>query len=224
VRTDGHFDGPAPRWIELTLAAPGRQRSWGGWCRQEVWTPLDERAPTPFVLAETWSRLGSRAPRRIDSVRDAVWNGPLARIRPLPDGTVDFVVELFEGRVEQGTERAWHGATIRLPAPRQRSYRFEGSIPAGRSGPVARWGDLEISILDSAAGSGAALVRNRFAHGFVAGASPSAEYEERTWEPADPVERSYDGVDQALFRLRPTRKAAGFRDGTSFGEGVGLDD
>jgi len=222
VRTDGRSDGPAPRWIELAFTTPRAEQAWGGWCREEVWTPLDRRAPTEFVLAERWSRLGTRAPRRIGRVRDAVWNGPLARIRPLASGRVEFVVEIFEGGVDAGTERAWHGATIALPAPRQRSYRFEGSAPAGHAGAIARWGDLVVSMTDRGASSGTPA-RTRFNRGFVAGDGASAVYEELSWAPDDPVVREFDGVDQALFRLRVTRRAAGIRDGAAFGEGIHLD-
>jgi len=197
------------------------ETTWGGWCREEVWTPLDRRVPRGFLRGETWSRLGDRAPRRIAKVRDAVWTGPLARVRPMPDGFVDFVVEVCEGRVGNGDAAEWHGATVALPDPFQRTYRFAGRVPAGHRGPVARWGGLTVSMTDSAAPSGDAAL-TRFSKGFVAGSF--AEYEELSFTRAEPDERDFDGVVQAVFRLEPVRRAAGFRDGEVYGEGITLDE
>ena len=216
IREDGHLDGPRPRWIEIRVG----ELAFGAWCREGVWTPLDRRRPTSFVVRESWSRLGGRAPRRLSRVRDAVWNGALARLRPTSNGELDFIVELFEASVAKGAEQSWQGETIRLPIPEQRSYRFEGRVPAGHDGAIARWGNLEVALRDAVEAKGAAEL-TRFSHGFVAGAR--AAYEERTWTLLDPVERDYDGVLQAVFRLEMTRKAAGIRDGQAFGGGIQLD-
>ena len=155
----------------LRAAMPEQTRSWGGWCREGVWTPLDRRVATPFVTRETWSKLGARAPRRIAQTQDAVFNGVLARLRPTSTGAIDFVVELVEGRVDsQGSVLDWQGVEVKLPAPIQRAYRFEGSIPAGHSGPIAVWGELSIELIDSDSDSG----------GSAAGVGAGAEALQRT--------------------------------------------
>ena len=179
----------------------------------------------PYVTRETWSKLGTRAPRRIAQVRDVVWNGTLARLRPTASGGIDFVVEVLEGRVEGKSDAlAWEGIEVELPRPLQRSYRFEGRVPAGHSGAIAAWGELKIALVDSLEPSGIA-VPTRFNHGFVAGGPLArAEYEERSWQATGPRPADYDGVLQATFRLRMTRAAAGFRDGAVFGEGIQLRD
>ncbi|MHC4848093.1 MAG: hypothetical protein ACYTEG_06505 [Planctomycetota bacterium] len=212
VRTDGHLDGPRPRWIEIRIG----DFKFGAWCREGVWTPLDRRKPTEFVSRESWSKLGDRSPRRLSQVRDAIWNGPVARLRPSASG-IDFVVELFEGGVGPGEKQSWHGATIRLPIPRQRSYRFEGSVPPGHHGMIAEWGSLRVELEDSLEQSTPPSM-TVFKHGSVAG--DRAVYEERSFAHAKPVERDYDGVLQAVFSLTMTRKAAGIHDG----KGFGLDD
>jgi hypothetical protein len=209
VRTDGHLDGPRPRWIEIRIG----DFKFGAWCREGLWTPLDRRKPTEFVTRESWSKLGDRSPRRLSQVRDAIWNGPVARLRPTASG-IDFVVELFEGGVGRGEKQSWHGATIRLPKPRQRSYRFEGSVPPGHRGLIAEWGSLRVELEDSLEQSATASM-TVFERGTVAG--DRAVYEERSFTNADPVERDYDGVLQALFALTMTRKAAGIHDGKEFG-------
>jgi len=223
-RTDGRADGPAPRWIEFRLATPAGGTTWGAYCRVGVWTPIDERAATRFVQDETWSRLGDREPRRMQREFGAVWSGPLARVRPTADGAIDFVVEVSEGRVDEGEPRTWHGATVPLPLPFQRTYRFTGRAPAGHAGPIARWGGLLVSLSDPESDASAAdSPRRTFNHGFVCGPDAEAEYETIAWKPKEPVERSFDGVLQARFRLAPERSAAGFRADKTYGEGVTLD-
>jgi hypothetical protein len=209
IRTDGHHDGPRPRWIEIRVG----ETKLGAWCREGVWTPLDERKATAFVVRESWSKLGDRAPRRLSQVEDAVWNGPLARLRPTRDG-IDFVVEVFEGKVERGMEQSWRGTTIRLPKPSQRSYRFEGRVPPGHRDMIAEWGTLRITLHDSLEPT-APPSMTVYKYGVVAG--ERAVYEERSWSHAEVVERDYDGVMQAVFALTMTRKAAGIHDGKEFG-------
>jgi len=209
VRTDGHLDGPRPRWIEIQIG----EFKFGAWCREGVWTPLDRRKPTEFVTRESWSKLGDRSPRRLSQVRDAIWNGPVARLRPTAAG-IDFVVEVFEGSVGRGEKQTWHGATIRLPKPRQRSYRFEGRVPVGHRDVIAEWGTLRVALEDSLEGT-ARPSMTVFERGIVAG--DRAVYEERSFTNSDPVERDYDGVLQALFTLTMTRKASGIHDGEEFG-------
>ncbi|MEM8886066.1 MAG: hypothetical protein AAGD14_18520, partial [Planctomycetota bacterium] len=211
VATDGMSDGPAPRWIELTVTTAEKSVSIGAWCREEVWTPLERAAPVTFVRRQTWSQLGKRKPKQVRTIDDSIWNGIRARLRPTTQGALDFFVEVSAAEMERGATTFTWGASIELDDPKQRTYRFAGRVPAGYAGPVAAWGALSVAVRDEP-GDARGLRRTRFTHGFVAGGRRArAEYEELTFDPADPVVREYDGVLQARFALLPRRAAAGFR-------------
>ncbi|MHC4952426.1 MAG: hypothetical protein ACYTGZ_00925 [Planctomycetota bacterium] len=215
-RTDGHVDGPAPRFFQIRVRSGSTHLALSGWCRADVWTTLDGRHAIPFVARESWSRLGALAPRRVSQTKDAVFNGVVARLKPLPDGDVEFVIEIARASVDnKGPEFDWHDAEIRLPAPARDGYRFEGRVPRGFRGTIARWGDVAFVLHDPAPAMGTPDVV-RFASGertgFVAGGQAArAEYFVNRWSAAEPFKRDLDGVEQALFRLERTREAAGFR-------------
>ncbi len=214
IRTDGRSDGPSPRLFAVHVTTGGRTLSLEGWCRQEVWTTLDGRVGLPFVRTESWSRLGQRTPRRLHQSTDAVFQGVLARLRPRPSGEVDFVIEISRGAVESdGPRFEWHGTKVKLPRPSQDGYRFEGLVPAGFAGVIARWGDLQVTLGGEATDSpNAVRFRAGEQTGFVAGGqSALAEFYRLRWSPRKPVERDYEGVLQARFALKRVREATGFR-------------
>jgi len=222
TRTDGHSDGPHPVHLSVRVTAPGIDHTWGAWCRQGVWTPLEARESTSFVISETWSRLGDRPPRRIAQGHATVWSGMMARLHPRTDGRIDFVVEVVEGSVAaSGPRLAWEGAEIRFGTPRQTLYRFEGH---GGAGVIARWGKLQVELIGAPKIESNAV---RFNHGLVeGGVKARAEYVVRTWEGTESDERDFEGVKRANFRLRGVRKASGFRYDVgwkTFGSGISID-
>ncbi len=231
TRTDGHSDGPSPVHLSVRVTAAGVgstwDHTWGAWCRQGVWTPLEARESTQFVIAETWSRLGARPARRIAREHGAVWTGMMARLHPRPDGQVDFVVEIVEGSVSaRGPRLAWEGAEIRFGTPKQTLYRFEGR---GGAGVIARWGTLQVELIGARkAESNAVLFKcGQSLGGLVeGGVQARAEYVVRTWEGTESDEQDLEGVKRAHFRLRGVRSAAGFRydlGWKTFGTGISLD-
>lgn len=215
-RTDGRSDGPAPRRIRVSFATGTEELAVEGWCREEVWTTLQKRAAIPFVVHESWSRLGERKAQRLARTKDAVFQGVLARLRPTGDGHVDFVVEISTARVGPDAEKfEWQGESFEMPRPLQDGYRFEGRFPAGYSGPVASWGDLSVRIENPMQSTGAEPKMMRFAVDELFGSVTDAPggvaecYRIRT-ERLKPIERDHGGVVQALFRLQRKRMAAGF--------------
>jgi len=215
-RTDGRSDGPAPRLIRVRFDTGTQQIAVDGWCREGVWTTLDQRAARPFVLRESWSRLRDRKPRRLGQTKDAVFQGAFARLRPTGDGQLDFVVEISEASVGPDAEEfTWQGKTIRLPRPRQEGFRFEGRLLAGYAGEIARWGELSVAIEDSAEGEATPRRVHFLAgqkRGFVAGGRHArAEHYRVSVIRLEPVERDHDGLVQVLFRMQRSRMATGFR-------------
>jgi len=215
-RTDGRSDGPRPRRIAVRFVTGKDNLPVEGWCREEVWTTLQNRAAIPFVVRESWSRLGDRKPRRIGRTKDSVFQGVLARLRPTGDGFVDFVVEISVARVGPEAEQfEWQGESIELPRPFQEGYRFEGRVPAGYSGPLATWGELSVAIEDSMDLTAPDPKMMRFAIGELLGSVTDipggvAEYYRVSAGRLKPIERDHDGIVQALFRLERKRVAAGF--------------
>jgi len=216
LRTDGRSDGPSPRMYTVRLTTGGRTLLLEAWCREEVWTTLDGRVGIPFVLGESWSRLGARRPRRLLQTQNSVFQGALARLRPRPTGELDFVIEISRAGVESdGPKFEWQGADVRLPRPWQDGYRFAGVVPAGYGGVVANWGELVVEI--QASGRTPATIpgiafRAGAQDGFVAGGRTAlAEFYTLRWPAADVVDRDRDGVLQARFSLAPAREATGFR-------------
>jgi len=218
-RTDGHSDGPAPRLIHVEFfSGPtgGEARiPLEGWCRVGVWTTLEKRTAIPFVVRESWSRLGTRRPRRIGQAKDAVFQGAFVRLRPTEDGQVQFVAEISEARVGPDAEEfEWQDEDIKLVRPRQDGSRFEGHVPAGHVGEIARWGALRITLRDSAAKAGPAATiafRAGTTTGSVAGGHDArAERYRITVVRKEPIVRDHDGLLQALFRIERARVGTGF--------------
>ena len=215
-RTDGMSDGPSPRRIRVLFATGKEELAVEGWCREQVWTTLQNRAAISFVVRESWSRLGKRKAQRLARTKDAVFQGVLVRLRPTTDGHVDFVVEISTAHVGPEAEKyEWQGESFEMPRPVQDGYRFEGRVPAGYSGPVASWGELSVRIEDSLESTAIDPKVMRFAVGDLIGSVTHARgglaefYRIRT-ERLEPIERDHSGIVQALFRLKRKRVAAGF--------------
>lgn len=216
-RTDGRSDGPRPRRLAVRFVTGEDELRVEGYCREQVWTTLQKRAAIPFVVRESWSRLGSRRAQRIARTKDSVFQGVLARLRPTGEGRVDFVVEISVAGVGPRAEKfEWQGETIEMPVPYEQGYRFEGSVPAGYRGELAGWGELRISIEDSAPPSNAVPELMDF----VSGETPAfvtdtpgalAEHYRVRVQRVAPYEKDHDGIVQALFRLKRERVAVGMQ-------------
>jgi hypothetical protein len=227
TRTDGNSDGPSPVRLSVRVTAPGVDHTWGAWCRQGVWTPLEARESTSFVISETWSRLGDRPPRRIAQERGVVQSGMMARLHPRTDGQVDFVVEVVAGSVSaRGPRLTWEGADIRFGTPKQTLYRFEGHSGGG---VIARWGKLQVELVgvDTATSNAVRFSCGPGVAGLVeGGVQARAEFVVRTWEGTESTERDLEGVKRAHFGLRGDRRASGFRYDVgwkTFGSGISID-
>jgi len=214
-RTDGLSDGPSPRRIQVRFFTGRDELAVDGWCREGVWTTLEQRAAIPFVVRESWSRLGERKAQRIARTSDAVFQGVFARIRPTGDGQVDFVAEISAAEVTPDFhDWKWEGETVRMPNPSQDGYRFAGRVPAGFRGTIASWGDVTIVIDDGAKPAGDAPSMHEFRLGEtlcsvtdIDGAI--AEYYRVSVQPLEPIERDHDGLREALFRIQRKRVGSG---------------
>ena len=110
-------------------------------CRVGVWTTLQRIRALPFIVRESWGRLGERPPRRLSQSVDDILTGVIARVRPLSDGALEFRIEVAQGYLAETRDLGeFEGRRILLPRPRRYGYRFAGRVPRGHAqGPIAAW-------------------------------------------------------------------------------------
>ena len=215
---EGAFDSNASREVVLRVLVGTRSVKLRVFARVDVWTTVHRLAPVPFVVRETWGKLGERSPRKLRSVRDEALSGVLARVRPERDGSVSFFVEVAAatpGRSE--TVGIYHGARIELSRPTRHGYRFWGRAHGG--GPAAQWGGVIVELRSESPANSISAVRFTAGEesGFVAGAGAAETFLE-TWTLHEPRHIVADGVERKEYRLVKRREAAGFtRDRKSYG-------
>jgi len=185
------------------------------WCRVGVWTTLDQVRPRTFVVRESWGRLGQRTPRLLARVRDQALDGVIARVKPLDDGRLLFLVEVAETDMRPSLNvDIYEGQRVALGQPLRHGVRFSGSAPAGWIGPIARWDEEIVIYAGEERGTlpppGALLFAALGESGFVAGRTPAAETFVEEWIPEAPSHFEADGIERMDYRLVQHRSAAGF--------------
>jgi len=184
------------------------------WCRIGVWTTLQRIKGQPFLVRESWGRLGTKRPRRIHQTFDDLITGVIARVRPEADGSLRFRIEVADGEtVSLARLGEFEGNEILFPAPRRFGYRVDGSVPPGvNAGVIARWSPgVEIRLGDAAAVT-VARPRLEFtagsASGFVVGRTGRVEAFSEQWGPAPPVIVDDGGILRGEFRFGPPSQSA----------------
>ncbi|MGQ0613520.1 MAG: hypothetical protein ACT4PV_07285 [Planctomycetaceae bacterium] len=212
----GPSDAAEARRIDLLVACGPEAVTLSGWCRVGVWTTLEQTRAEPFVVRESWGRLGVRAPRLLARLTDDLISGAVARLRPEAGGALTFRIEVAQGRIDAPAPcGTFEGRTILLPRPRRHGYRFSGTVPPRHAGRIAVWspgvevfllgpGEETASILQFEATGGV---------GLVAGEASGAEAFLEEWRPLPPQWIDAEGVRRGDFRLERRRSAAGFRPG-----------
>jgi len=212
----GPFDAAASRRVELVVACGERAVTLEGWCRVGVWTTLERRRADPFVVRESWGRLGERAPRLLARVGDDLVTGALARLRPEPDGALAYHVEVSQGRVGPKLPAgSLAGREVSLPRPRRHGFRFSGRVPRGHAGRLAAWAPGVEVYLGGTGGETAPVLQFEAdgGAGFLAGGAGAAEAFLEVWEALPPLLVDAEGVVRGDFRLERRRSAVGFRAG-----------
>ncbi|MFQ5844641.1 MAG: hypothetical protein ACE5JG_06580 [Planctomycetota bacterium] len=183
------------------------------WCREGVWTTLESVRYRPFVVRETWGRLGRRRPRMLRRVRDQVWEGVVARLRPEPRGGLSLHLEVARAGAGRAVEAGvFEGRPVVLPAPVRYGYRFFCRL-GRRTGAVAAWRPGVVVFLgeERPPPAGALTFGCGGGDGFGAGAPAELESFVEEWPAAPPRLEEAGGVLFGDFRLAPVRRASGFR-------------
>ncbi|MEE8107031.1 MAG: hypothetical protein V3T86_15960 [Planctomycetota bacterium] len=179
------------------------------WCRVGVWTTLQRIQGRPFLVRESWGRLGEKKPRRLHQTYDDLITGVIARVRPEADGSLRFRIEVADGEtVSVARIGDFEGNEVLFPAPRRFGYRFDGTVlPGVNVGVIARWSPgVEIRLGDATTDE-VAPKRFRFragsANGFVVGTRGRVEAFSEQWGPAPPVIVDDGGILRGEFRFGP---------------------
>lgn len=216
---EGANDSVDARAVHLGIDDGRAPRRLAAWCRIGVWTTLDHVVAHRFVLRESWGRLGARSPRLLARVEDDALGGIVARLRPEPDGSLSFQIEVSEAEVLAArTVGIYHGQRIVLAPAARHGYRFRGRVPAGHEGVFAYWRPGVVLRLgaegaeeEGARGPpGAVHVRAAATEAMVPGRGCFAETFVEEWTLRRPVHVVEEGIERMDFRFGREREAAGF--------------